>query len=81
MLRHALCHSVHPNDEHLRSSLCATAFLSIADCTDNGRSYRINDQWERTYLGNTLLCTCEGAAGIKCVTKPAGEAVNPCVLL
>ncbi|XP_031414970.1 fibronectin 1b isoform X7 [Clupea harengus] len=42
-------------------------------CTDSGRMFRINNQWERTYLGSTLLCTCEGDAGIKCVTKPAAE--------
>ncbi|XP_017683982.1 PREDICTED: fibronectin isoform X5 [Lepidothrix coronata] len=43
-------------------------------CYDNGRYYQINQQWERTYLGNTLVCTCYGGSrGFNCESKPEPE--------
>ncbi|XP_052393743.1 fibronectin-like isoform X2 [Carassius gibelio] len=42
-------------------------------CNENGRFYRMNDQWERQYMDSTLICTCQGASGVKCKSKPAAE--------
>lgn len=45
-----------------------------AGCYDNGNHYHINQQWERTYLGNVLICTCYGGSrGFNCESKPEGE--------
>uniref|UniRef100_A0A673IYG3 Fibronectin n=2 Tax=Sinocyclocheilus rhinocerous TaxID=307959 RepID=A0A673IYG3_9TELE len=33
----------------------------------------MNDQWERQYMHSNLICTCEGASGVKCKSKPAAE--------
>uniref|UniRef100_A0A8C5IK75 Fibronectin n=1 Tax=Junco hyemalis TaxID=40217 RepID=A0A8C5IK75_JUNHY len=47
---------------------------NTATCYDNGRYYQINQQWERTYLGNTLVCTCYGGSrGFNCESKPEPE--------
>ncbi|KAL1770929.1 fibronectin isoform X7 [Sigmodon hispidus] len=43
-------------------------------CFDNGKYYQINQQWERTYLGNALVCTCYGGSrGFNCESKPEPE--------
>ncbi|XP_033086255.1 fibronectin isoform X17 [Trachypithecus francoisi] len=43
-------------------------------CYDNGKHYQINQQWERTYLGNALVCTCYGGSrGFNCESKPEAE--------
>ncbi|XP_039197853.1 fibronectin isoform X9 [Crotalus tigris] len=43
-------------------------------CYDNGQHYQINQQWERIYLGNPLVCTCYGGSrGFSCESKPEPE--------
>ncbi|KAK0132943.1 Fibronectin [Merluccius polli] len=48
-------HRVDP-DLHDDVALLAAA----AGCSENGRSYRRGDRWEKEYQGNILLCTCNG---------------------
>lgn len=51
--------------------------LSPETCFDNGRYYQINQQWERIYLGNTLVCTCYGGSrGFNCESKPERKLVG-----
>ncbi|KAM8856809.1 fibronectin 1a isoform 4-T4 [Synchiropus picturatus] len=47
--------------------------VSQDGCLENGQFYSVNDEWERQYLGSTLICTCHGVAGIKCRSKPEAE--------
>ncbi|KAM6934850.1 fibronectin 1a [Xenentodon cancila] len=47
--------------------------VSQDGCTENGQIYNVNEQWERLFLGTTLICTCHGVAGIKCKSKPEEE--------
>ncbi|KAJ3614235.1 hypothetical protein NHX12_017809 [Muraenolepis orangiensis] len=42
-------------------------------CMEQGTMYHLGEQWERQYLGSTLVCTCHGEAGIKCKSKPEEE--------
>ncbi|XP_056610634.1 fibronectin 1a isoform X2 [Triplophysa dalaica] len=47
--------------------------VSQDGCFEQGHFYGVGEQWERTYLGSTLLCTCHGVSGIKCKSKPDAE--------
>ncbi|XP_047576931.1 fibronectin isoform X10 [Lutra lutra] len=52
----------------------AAVSQSKPGCYDNGKHYQINQQWERTYLGNALVCTCYGGSrGFNCESKPEPE--------
>uniref|UniRef100_UPI00398F7FBB fibronectin-like isoform X2 n=1 Tax=Pristiophorus japonicus TaxID=55135 RepID=UPI00398F7FBB len=45
-------------------------------CFDNGKVYQVNQQWERTYLGRVMICTCYGAGrGWNCESKPDVEEI------
>ncbi|XP_036419940.1 fibronectin 1b isoform X2 [Colossoma macropomum] len=52
----------------------ATRYTGLQEgCMEGDRFHRVRDQWERPYMGSTLLCTCQGTAGITCESKPAVE--------
>ncbi|XP_067299569.1 fibronectin 1a isoform X2 [Pseudorasbora parva] len=47
--------------------------VSQDGCIENSRFYEVGEKWERSFLGNTLICTCHGVSGIKCKSKPDAE--------
>ncbi|KTG42498.1 hypothetical protein cypCar_00004634 [Cyprinus carpio] len=47
--------------------------VSQDGCVEGGQLYGVGEQWERSYLGSILLCTCHGVSGIKCKSKPDAE--------
>uniref|UniRef100_A0A3B5BD83 Fibronectin n=1 Tax=Stegastes partitus TaxID=144197 RepID=A0A3B5BD83_9TELE len=66
-----------PKDAHRNRRQAQQHHVSSVDalygCIENGNFYGVNDQWERPFLGSTLICTCHGVAGIKCKSKPEEE--------
>ncbi|XP_038643026.1 fibronectin-like isoform X2 [Scyliorhinus canicula] len=73
-----MCHST------LRVFLLAVSLSAVSGqntfdgnqnyCSDNGKVYHVNQQWERTYLGRVMICTCYGAGrGWSCESKPDVE--------
>uniref|UniRef100_A0A8C9TVG3 Fibronectin n=1 Tax=Scleropages formosus TaxID=113540 RepID=A0A8C9TVG3_SCLFO len=59
--------------ERVKTALEDGSSASQDGCVDKDRYFRVNEQWERAHLSGTLLCTCHGAAGIKCKSKPEAE--------
>uniref|UniRef100_A0A672SH94 Fibronectin n=1 Tax=Sinocyclocheilus grahami TaxID=75366 RepID=A0A672SH94_SINGR len=59
--------------EHSVSSVSQGMRSYMYGCVENGQLYGAGEQWERSYLGSTLLCTCHGVSGIKCKSKPDAE--------
>ncbi|XP_076120561.1 fibronectin 1a [Alosa pseudoharengus] len=51
----------------------AVSSVSQEGCIENGQFYGVNEQFERSYRGSMLICTCHGVGGIKCKTKPEAE--------
>ncbi|XP_028846504.1 fibronectin 1a isoform X2 [Denticeps clupeoides] len=56
-----------------RADAHGAASVSQEGCSENGHFYGVHEQWERSYLGGTLVCTCHGVSGIKCKSKPEEE--------
>uniref|UniRef100_A0A665VDP5 Fibronectin n=1 Tax=Echeneis naucrates TaxID=173247 RepID=A0A665VDP5_ECHNA len=59
--------------QHNLISFLSPPSLLSDGCVENDHLYGVNEQWERPYLGGTLVCTCLGVAGIKCKSKPEAE--------
>uniref|UniRef100_A0A8D2LWS8 Fibronectin n=1 Tax=Varanus komodoensis TaxID=61221 RepID=A0A8D2LWS8_VARKO len=65
------------NELGFKRRKCNSTLLSVSfseGCFDNGQHYQINQQWERSYLGRILVCTCYGGSrGFSCESKPEEE--------
>ncbi|XP_029461975.1 fibronectin isoform X3 [Rhinatrema bivittatum] len=65
---------VSKNRRQAQQAASVDSYQNKQGCYDNGKYYQINQQWERIYLGNTLVCTCYGGGrGFNCESKPEPE--------
>ncbi|KAI2660497.1 Fibronectin [Labeo rohita] len=62
-----------PGEHGRQAQEHSVSSVSQDGCVENGQFYRVGEQWERSYLGSILLCTCQGVSGIKCKSKPDAE--------
>ncbi|KAI7808786.1 Fn1 protein [Triplophysa rosa] len=69
----AQCMPKGTNKHRRQAQEHSVASVSQDGCIEQGHFYGVGEQWERSYLGRTVLCTCHGVSGIKCISKPDAE--------
>ncbi|KAG7275075.1 LOW QUALITY PROTEIN: hypothetical protein CRUP_004841 [Coryphaenoides rupestris] len=52
----------------------AASVRTAAGCSDNGRTYQLNQRWEKMYQGNPMVCSCNGDDGVSCKSRAQDQS-------